>query len=66
MFQVVHKDHNTFATGFLTNWETVYDVKKNFETNEIMFLFYDRDSSSWEYRSADGYEPIGQTKGVFL
>lgn len=66
MFQVVHKNHNTLDTGFLENWESVYDVKRDLESNKLMFLFYSREESTWEYRDAADYEPIGLNEGVYL
>jgi hypothetical protein len=62
MFQVVHKDHcNLMDDLFFSNFKTVYDVKKNFDTNEVTFLFYDYDKKNWYYESADDYMPISQS-----
>lgn len=56
MFQVVHKDHNDLYLGFFENLYSVYDVKKDADTNQIMFLFYD-DKNGWHYVAADDYVP---------
>ena len=58
MFQVVHKDHNSFDLDFFENLHAVYDVKKDVDTNLIMFLFYD-DIEGWHYVPAMFYMPIG-------
>jgi hypothetical protein len=35
--------------------ENVYDVKMDYETNEIKFLFY---NGKWEYKPAINYVPV--------
>ena len=67
MFQVVHKNHNSLMDAdFFNNLKTVYDIKKDFETNELIFLFYDYDKQCWYYESAADYIPLGQQGGVTL
>lgn len=67
MFQVIHKDHNSLLDAdFFAYLKTVYDIKKNFDTNEITFLFYDFENKKWYYESADDYVPVGQQRGVTL
>ena len=55
MFQVVHKDH--LYLNFFENQHFVYDVKKDADTNQIMFLFYN-EKDGWHYVAADDYIPI--------
>ena len=59
MFRVVHKDQNDFSLDFYVNMHNVYDVKKDLESNEIMFLFYDP-IEGWIYRPAENYVPVNQ------
>lgn len=67
MFQVIHKDHNNLMDAeFFNNMKTVYDIKKDFETNQLMFLFYDYDKQRWYYEPAADYIPLGQQRGVTL
>lgn len=67
MFQVIHKDHNSLMDAdFFNNLKTVYDIKKNFETNDLMFLFYDYNKQCWYYESSEDYIPLGQQRGVTL
>ena len=58
MFQVVYKDHNDLALDFFENLHTVYDVKKDADTNQIMFLLFD-DTEGWYYMPAMFYRPLG-------
>lgn len=53
MFYVVLKD--------TTYVETVYDVKHDNETNQLMFLTYDT-LYGWQYIPADDYEPVSARK----
>lgn len=62
MFQVVHKDHNCFDLEFFENLHTVYDVKKDADTNQIVFLFFD-DVNGWHYVVASDYIPLGYNRG---
>ena len=57
MFQVVRKDYNSLESDILDNIESVYDVKRDFESNEIMFLFYDT-KKGWIYRPAEDFVPV--------
>ena len=66
MFQVVHKDHNDLSLDFFENLHIVYDVKKDTDTNQIVFLFYD-DKNGWHYVGADNYIPVkGELKWNLL
>lgn len=58
MFQVVHKDHNDLSIDFFEHLHYVYDVKKDADSNQIMFLFYD-DMEGWHYVPAMFYMPLG-------
>ena len=62
MFQVVHKDHNSLDLDFFENMHTVYDVKKDVDTNQIVFLFFD-DVNKWHYVSSSDYRPLGYNSG---
>ena len=63
MFKVVHKDHNNLMDAeFFDNLKTVFDVKMDYETNKIIFLFYDFKNQKWYYEPADDYIPIGQER----
>lgn len=59
MFQVVHKDYNDLSLDFFEHLHYVYDVKKDADSNQIMFLFYDK-NDGWTYHPAENYVPVSQ------
>lgn len=62
MFQVVNKDHNSLMDAeFFDNLKTVYDIKRDVDTNELTFLFYDHEEKKWYYESAENYAPLANS-----
>ena len=57
MFKVVKNGYDDLSLDFYENIHFVYDVKKDVDTNEIMFLFYDT-KKGWIYRPAEDFVPV--------
>lgn len=62
MFKVI-KQTSKLTIDNLADIQTVYGIKTDYETNQIMFLFYD--DGKWVYKPADDYMPIIQNEVMF-
>lgn len=65
MFSVIPKEIGSFDIDMLHKIETVYHVKTDHETNQLMFLFYNRETGEWVYRPANDYNPVEYVKNLF-
>lgn len=55
MFRVIEDKYALKNLDDVVHIENVYDVKMDYESNEIKFLFY---NGKWEYKPACNYVPI--------